>query len=631
MQNKPLVALSLITLACGAAFAQGSPATVSAAADKAIRSNPEVAAKFNALRASAEEVDAAQAGYLPRVDLTAEAGRTEDRITGRDPANQSLNRTGVALNITQVLWDGFATRSEVSRVSHTRMARYFEFLDATEQAALEAARAHHDVLRYRRLVTLAEDNYVQHKYAFDQIQSRVRAGVARGVDLEQSGARLALAESNLVTEKANLHDVTERYRRIVGELPADAATPGQTFAQALPTTGVAALETTARRSPVIAGAVENLRAVRAQGEARRSPFQPRVEARLRSGEGRNFDGVENQKRDTSATIALTWNLFNGGADDARVRQQTHLLNQAADLRDKACRDVRQTAAIAYNDVRRLDEQLGYLDRNTIAIEKARDAYRQQFDIGQRSLLDLLNAENELYTAKRSYAMAVADRDIAIVRTHAAMGTLVAALGLARPDTDSVAPDGAQWAAGDDAATRCPLEPTELASMTRADLDAKARSMVGASGPQSMSPAPAPASAAAPAASMPVAPAAAPLVSAPSPTSAVEQRVRDWAAAWVAKDVTRYLSFYADSFATGAATHGGDRRAQWRAGRERALSRPGDISVQLNQLSARAVSPTRVEATFEQVYRSPTHRDTMRKTLVWELQAGQWRIVSESNR
>ena len=129
---------------------------------------------------------------------------------------------------------------------------------------------------------------------------------------------------------------------------------------------------------------------------------------MRAGGGRNFDGVPDQTRDTSAEMVLNWNLYNGGSDQARVRQQTNLMNQAADLRDKACRDARQTAAIAYNDTRKLDEQLRALDRNTLAIEKARDAYRQQFDIGQRSLLDLLNSENELYTAKRAYANAEFD-------------------------------------------------------------------------------------------------------------------------------------------------------------------------------------------------------------------------------
>lgn len=617
MKNKSLVGFSLLALACSAALAQGT-STVTAAAQKAIETSPEVTARFNALRASAEEVGVASAAWLPRVDLTAEAGRSEDRIANRTPVGQSLNRSGAALEVTQLLWDGLATRHEVSRLSHTRMARYFEFLDATEQTALEAARAHHDVLRFRQLVALAEDNYVQHKYAFDQIQSRVRAGVARGVDLEQSGARLALAESNLVTEKANLHDVVERYRRIVGEMPPAGAVQGNQLARPLPVTGVEALQTTARMSPVIAGAVESLRAVRAQGDVRRSSYQPRVEAKLRGGGGHNFDGVQDQKQDVTGQIVLTWNIFNGGADDARQRQQAHLLSQAADLRDKACRDTRQTTAIAFNDVRKLEEQMGYLERNVLAIEKARNAYRQQFDIGQRSLLDLLNAENELYTARRSYALAVADRDVAVVRTHAAMGTLVAALGLSRADTESLAPESAGWDAGGDTAGRCPLAPTELASMSRADLDAKARAMMVAA-PTAPSAQPAPPAPAAPVASPP-----APVALAP--TAPAEQRLRDWAVAWSAKDLTGYYSFYSPEFGPIKAD-----KAKWQAERKRMLGKPGEISVQVGNVQAKALSATQVETAFDQTYRSVNFSDTMRKSITWELRNGEWLILAETNR
>ena len=140
-----------------------------------------------------------------------------------------------------------------------------------------------------------------------------------------------------------------------------------------------------------------------------------------------------QRRNTSAEITLNWNLFNGGSDTARVRQAANLVNQAADVRDKTCRDTRQTAEIAFNDTRKLAEQVAILDRNVLSIEKARDAYRQQFDIGQRSLLDLLNAENELFTAKRARANAEYDLGTAQARTQAALQQLTAQLGLARID------------------------------------------------------------------------------------------------------------------------------------------------------------------------------------------------------
>ncbi|HJV95244.1 MAG TPA: TolC family protein, partial [Albitalea sp.] len=355
------------------------------------------------------------------------------------------------------------------------LARYFELMDVTEQTALEATRAYYDVQRFRRLVQLAEDNYVQHKYASLQIQSRVKAGVGRGVDLEQANARLALAESNLTTEVANLHDVTARYARVVGEAPAKQLPAVPPLTKALPANAEEAMNGAIKQNAGISASVESLRAARAAAQQREGAYQPRLEARLRSGAGHNFDGIRDQQRDSTAEIVLNWNLYNGGADQARVRQQVNLMNQAADLRDKTCRDTRQTSAVAFNDTRKLVEQLEYLDRNTLAIEKARDAYRQQFDIGQRSLLDLLNAENEVYTAKRAYANAEVDLWLAYARTHAAMNQLSTQLGIAR--IDGAAADAAGWSAGDDGPGRCPIIRPEVLTVDRAELDARAQRIV----------------------------------------------------------------------------------------------------------------------------------------------------------
>lgn len=485
---KPLTALAL-SISCAYAGAQALD-PLKEVARKALETNPEVTARLNAYRAALHEVDVARGGYYPRVDLSASVARESDRIRTRNPQSDHLDRNGVTASITQTLWDGLATRSEVQRLGHARLARYFEFVDASEQTALEAARALFDVMRFRRLVELAEDNYVQHKASHEQILSRFRAGVSRGVDLEQSAARLALAESNLVTELANLHDVTARYQRIVGELPPELKGPPARLTLGLAPDATQSLQQALTSSPAISAAIENLRAVRAQAAGRDAAFQPRLEARLRTGTGHHYDGIRDQKRDTVAELVLNWNLFNGGADRARVRQFAELTAQAADLRDKACRDVRQTALIAYNDTRKLVEQLKYLDANQLAIEKARDAYRKQFDIGQRSLLDLLNAENELYTARRAYVNAEYDLSIAYARVYSAQGNLLSVLGLARPDAASEDAEAAAWAAGEDAAARCPLAGPEVSATPRAELDARARALMSSTATPGTQPAPA---------------------------------------------------------------------------------------------------------------------------------------------
>jgi adhesin transport system outer membrane protein len=615
--------LTLIALSCmcaAMAHAQSvAPGSVAEAAQKAIANNPEVTARLNALRAAGSEVDVAKGGWRPRVDLSGELGRTSDRLTSRSPQSDSFSTSGLALSANQVLWDGSSTRKEVERLGHARLTRYFEFLSATEDTALEAARAHIDVQRYRKLVSLAEDSYVQHKYAFDQLQSKFKAGVGRGVDSEQANARLALAESNLTTEVANLHDVSSRYLRVVGDAPAGKLSASSGLDRGLPGSSTEAVNQSLARNATITAAVENLRAVQSQTSTQESAYQPKVEARLRSGLGHNFDGVQTQKRDTTAQLVLNWNLYNGGSDQARVRQYTNLIGQAADQRDKACRDVRQTAAIAFNDIKKLKDQLSALERNVVAIEKARDAYRQQFDIGQRSLLDLLNAENEVYTARRAYANAEADLQLAYARTQSAKHGLVSTLGLSRTDDGTGdQPPARDWQAGNDAALRCPVTSVDVNATSKDELDARARKMSGA--PVAVAtPVAAPAMVATPtpASQEPVADEAA--------AETVAQRQRDWAAAWMSKDVDRYFTYYAKDFAPAKSNP-----AKWIQERRRLVTKPGPIDVKLGEVTAVPKGNT-VVTSFTQIYTSSNFKDKVGKILTWRFVDGQWVIVKESNR
>lgn len=621
--KKTFIRFSLLALASCAAMAQTTSPVVQSV-QKAIEGNPEVAAKFNAFRASNDEIDVAAGAWKPHLDATAAAGKRAYENTQSLPRDPRFYQGGVRLELSQLLWDGLGTHNEIERLGHAKLVRWFDFLDSTEQFGLEAAKAYYDVVRYRKLVALAEDNYVQHKYSFDQVQSRVNAGVGRGVDLEQVIARVALAESNLVTERANLHDVTERYVRLVGSVPPAENVSAVSMTKPLPGTESDAMRMAALQSPSVAAAIENLRSARAAVAGRKASFQPRIEARAQGAAGHNLDGVLYQKHDVGAEIAVTWNIFNGGADSARERQYANLLTQAENLRDKACVDARQTVAVAYNDVRKLNEQLGYLDRNVVSIQKARDAYRQQFDIGQRSLLDLLNSENELYTAKRSYVLAEEDLATAIVRTYAGMGTLVVNLGLKRPESQDLAPEAQNWGIDGDASSRCPLEAIEVGGATLAQLDARADKMAAERAPAGLRPTATPTLAAA--APMPaIAPA--PVAATPAySTTMAAQRLQAWADAWMSHNADNYLAFYAPEFKPSKGT-----RDAWAAERRRVVSKPGAVKVTLTNIVTRSLSDTRVETAFDQAYSSPTLKDTMHKTLLWDRVDGQWKIVAESNR
>jgi adhesin transport system outer membrane protein len=424
------IALLVLMTGLYAATAGAQPlVTLQDTVKKAVVSNPEVQARWHAFLSSKHEQDAARGGYYPRLDLTTDIGR--EKLQQPDSPTTSLNRRGAALTLNQMIYDGFATRDEVARLAYAKLVRYYEVLDASESTALDAARAYLDVLRYRELFTLTQDNLAQHDQVFKQIQERVEAGVGRRVDLEQAGGRLALAQSNMLTETSNLHDVSARFLRIVGELPPDEMLAPELLKQGIPSSIEETLKRGYQDSPAFNAAIENVRAAQADARGRQANFQPRVDLRASQDVAYNDSGLAGRSDNQVIELVLNYNLFKGGADRAQLRQYAERLAQSKELRDKACRDIRQSLSIAFNDIHNLSRQLGFLDQHQLSIEKARVAYREQFDIGQRTLLDLLDTENEYFQARRAYVNATYEHAIAHARTLAGMGKLLPTLQVGR--------------------------------------------------------------------------------------------------------------------------------------------------------------------------------------------------------
>ena len=422
------------------------------AIEQAVLRNPEVQARWHQFRASGDDITAAKGGYLPRVDATAYVGHEwrDYPTTG----NQSFSQPGAMIELRQMLFDGFATRSAVRQASYVNQTRYFDLLSTTDSVAQEAAQAYLDVMRYRQLTDLARDNWAIHKELYDQIEERAKAGVGRGVDLEQAAGRLALAESNWLTEAANLHDVSARFERLVGTLPPADMTAPPSLLGKLPSESEA-LSLALNNNPAFLAAIANLRSMRAQLDGQKSNNYPVFELRASRSVNRNEDGINGTYHRGIVQVVMSYNLFRGGSDTARTKAAGENLNAAFDLRDKACRDVRQVTRIAQNDVKKLAEQIKYLDQHQLSTEKSRDAYRQQFDIGQRTLLDLLDTENELFEAKRALVRAEVDYQLAQVRVLTQAHRLLPALQLS--PLEAVSSDEQGGAEADDARIACGQE------------------------------------------------------------------------------------------------------------------------------------------------------------------------------
>jgi outer membrane protein, adhesin transport system len=397
--------------------------------EKTITANPEVQSRYHRFLESGFEQDVAHGNFLPKADIVSTYRKQEELIKPGDGTN--IPRSNNELVLRQMIFDGFATSNEVKRLGHANRVRYYELQSAMQNTTLEFMRAYIDANRYRELSQYAKENYVIHKQLFDRIQERVNAGVARKVDLEQAAGRLALAEANLLTETTNLHDVTARMQRLYGELPPETLEAPTFFNAGVEPTSAEALKVAYNQNPDLLSTIEDIQASKDEIKTRESRYYPKLDLQARKNLGVSNDGRFSSNAADLLELTMNFNLFNGFSDRNAIKQTAEKLNNSKDLRDKACVDTRQLVVIAYNDIQQLKEQEKYRTEHKNSIENAREAYRKQFDIGQRTLLDLLDTENEYFQARRALANVEYDIQTAYARTYAGQGELLNKIGAAR--------------------------------------------------------------------------------------------------------------------------------------------------------------------------------------------------------
>lgn len=456
MLNKARAVALSTALACTPAFGQTPLQT---AIKDAIERNPEVQASWYEFLASKQERDGATSGYRPTVDLQARYGQEWDDYS----ADDTYDGADGQVSFRQMLYDGFETRSEVGRFTDLQLVRYHELLETAEQTAFEAYQAYTDVIRRRELRDLAQENLERHQVVFQQIVDGVNAGVVRTADLEQVSGRLALAESNLVTEQSNLHDVTARFLRIVGSLPGQDIEPHEPAQTPALDTLASTLLRAYENNPGFHAAIRNIHAAESAVDTSKASTRPRLDLTANYGTQTYDDfGQDNGRSDARVGLELSYNLYRGGRDSAAIKEAYERTNRAKALRDKECVDLRQEAQIAFNDIRAIDRRLPSLNQHRLSSERVVIAYRDQFDIGERTLLDVLDAENEAFDAKSAYVNALRDRDIAVAQTLTATGDWLAAVDVVRDGLPTLNDLGADKLPID-GATACP-------SMTPAVID-----------------------------------------------------------------------------------------------------------------------------------------------------------------
>lgn len=408
--------------------------TLNEAMQSALEVHPEIQAGINARLSVEEQMKAAKGGYLPRVDLLAGYGREGTDSPGTRGLNhntETLNRGESSLRVQQMLFDGFATSSEVGRQRATVNARAYELLGTAERTGLTVAQVYLDVLTRQELVRLAENNLASHERIYDQITLRSQSGVGRTADLDQAEARLAQARNNLITEKTNLADAQVNYFSVVGRDAGELTRPAGLLGH-LPESLSAARQEMLANNPFLSSAEADVQASEQQYEAAKSSFYPRFDAELSRGMDNNLDGVKGHNNQWSAMVNMRYNLFAGGSNKADLQSKAYQTNQAMDIRNNALRVLNEDLGLAWNALENARQQLPIAQQYVDYSSRVRESYQKQFSLGDRTLLDLLDSENELFTASRRLEEVRFIELFTQYRIKATMGSLLKSQGVVAP-------------------------------------------------------------------------------------------------------------------------------------------------------------------------------------------------------
>ncbi|MGH8439098.1 MAG: TolC family outer membrane protein [Pseudomonas sp.] len=418
-----------LPFAFAASFVQAQ--SLPEAMQKALEVHPEIQAGVNSRIAADYQLRAAKGGYLPKVDVLAGYGRegTDSPSTGN--RWETLNRGESSLRLRQMVFDGFATSSEVGRQQATVNSRAYSLLGASERTALTVAQVYLDVLTRREMVRLAEDNLRSHERIYDQIKLRTARGVGRLADLDQAEARLAQARNNLITEQTNLADAKTNYLSVVGQMPDELSAPAP-FIDLLPANLDEARQQMVESSPILRSAESDIAAAEKQYEAAKSTFYPRFDAELGRTADNDIDGMNGHNNEWQAMLRMSFNLYNGGSNKADLESKSYQTNQALDIRNNALRQLNEELGLAWNAMDNANAQLPIAQQYVDYSNNVRSAYQKQFSLGERTLLDLLDSENELFTAQRRLTEVKNIQVFTQYRIKATIGQLLKSQGVVAP-------------------------------------------------------------------------------------------------------------------------------------------------------------------------------------------------------
>ncbi len=404
------------------------------AVQAALQTNPEIRQAIHNKEATRHEREQAEGLWLPRVSVEASAGVRElKNPTRRDLgiAGNTLYPLEALATADQLLVDMGGRDAEIRRQASRTDAAAARVEERSEFVALNVARAYIDYLLQQRLVAIAEDNATFH----EKLAGDLREGVAKGsisiADQQQAEERLQSARARVTEAREDLDAAGIQFRTLAG-VPIDQVSMPPDLSQCMPATLEEAEASARQNNPRVQESIADLSTAREEIKAARSEMGPRLNLEGTARVGDDIDGFEGHTTDLQARVVMRWLVFNGGTNIKNVREQQARADEAHarlfEMTRRAEEDTRSAWSRLTNQARLATE----LETQSRVADDLLLSFREQFNVGRRSLLDVLDAQNTRYNVQAQAETARMAKLYAQYRVLASSNKLIECLGVQMP-------------------------------------------------------------------------------------------------------------------------------------------------------------------------------------------------------
>ncbi|MDP2078639.1 MAG: TolC family outer membrane protein [Sulfuricurvum sp.] len=392
-----------------------------------ITTHPVVLERLHNYRATLEDLRTTEAQFLPTLDYTGSLSREKTKAPVTNQVNRSFTAYDHSLQLTQNLFNGFGSLYEIDYNKARIVSASYHYVENVNDLAFSFVTAYVNAVKMRDILIIAEANVKYHEDITVKVQKLFDAGLTTRSEFEKADTLLSLAKSNLVVAQNNRDDALFNLERVYGKRVTMEDLQKINFAGELPDSLESMREYARLHNPSILVTHYNIKAASAQKKAAYKGYYPSIDAFARQSWASDTGGLAGNDDRTKLGLTLSYNLYRGGVDQALIQKSLSKINQESEIQRDTLRKLDEQGSLSWAARKNITNQIEHLKKYEASSKKTIELFQREYDLGRRTLLDLLVAQSDHIAAQTQIVRAENDLLMAHYRIQDAMGNMVSSI------------------------------------------------------------------------------------------------------------------------------------------------------------------------------------------------------------